>query len=421
MIEKELTTAILSQDENLLGFLDTDRVEIKENAELYKLRNIKLSYPMFDPGSDDNTKYKDWLVSGNKIWRTETCDGVPCLYVIMGEIEYDYLENTINCYAEEVATELSQYKVFRSSAFNWRVNETFINTYCGDLFTPGVLTGPGTTKTTDYSGALTAMAILRKIEEKTGGEFQFRYKYNPVSKEIIRYIDYLDSIGTTHTTIIDMAYNARNIELKVNESSTRIAAAPVGQPSNDSDEFHKNMKAFEDQAISTSVQIPLYVTQDDSGNPVNGPLVYPPYNKGAGENFVECDVSEDIVANYNYINEKEGGGSTFPRLYTFDTSENNKYNLYWECVDFIRQYLEPEINITCTVVDLKKLADKPSEYYNVGDVVLINLPIYGVISARITTTTKDPRRLENDSVGIGNYQTGFLEQRYKSAGMINLG
>lgn len=421
MIEKELTTAILSQDENLLGFLDTDRVEIKENAELYKLRNIKLSYPMFDPGSDNNTKYKDWLVSGNKIWRTETCDGVPCLYVIMGEIEYDYLENTINCYAEEVATELSQYKVFRSSAFNWRVNETFINTYCGDLFTPGVLTGPGTTKTTDYSGALTAMAILRKIEEKTGGEFQFRYKYNPVSKEIIRYIDYLDSIGTTHTTIIDMAYNARNIELKVNESSTRIAAAPVGQPSNDSDEFHKNMKAFEDQAISTSVQIPLYVTQDDSGNPVNGPLVYPPYNKGAGENFVECDVSEDIVANYNYINEKEGGGSTFPRLYTFDTSENNKYNLYWECVDFIRQYLEPEINITCTVVDLKKLADKPSEYYNVGDVVLINLPIYGVISARITTTTKDPRRLENDSVGIGNYQTGFLEQRYKSAGMINLG
>lgn len=421
MIEKELTTAILSQDENLLGFLDTDRVEIKENAELYKLRNIKLSYPMFDPGSDDNTKYKDWLVSGNKIWRTETCDGVPCLYVIMGEIEYDYLENTINCYAEEVATELSQYKVFRSSAFNWRVNETFINTYCGDLFTPGVLTGPGSTKTTKYSGALTAMAILRKIEEKTGGEFQFRYKYNPVSKEIIRYIDYFDSIGTTHTTIIDMAYNARNIELKVNESSTRIAAAPVGQPSNDSDEFHKNMKAFEDQAISTSVQIPLYVTQDDSGNPVNGPLVYPPYNKGAGENFVECDNTGDIVANYNYINEKEGGGSTFPRLYTFDTSENNKYNLYWECVDFIRQYLEPEINITCTVVDLKKLADKPSEYYNVGDVVLINLPIYGVISARITTTTKDPRRLENDSVGIGNYQTGFLEQRYKSAGMINLG
>jgi hypothetical protein len=421
MIEKELTTAILSQDENLLGFLDTDRVEIKENAELYKLRNIKLSYPMFDPGSDDHTKYKDWLVSGNKIWRTETCDGVPCLYVIMGEIEYDYLENTINCYAEEVATELSQYKVFRSSAFNWTVNSSFINTYCGDLFTPGVLTGPGSTTTTDYSGALTAMAILRKIEEKRGGEFQFRYEYNPVSKEIIRYIDYFDSIGTTHTTIIDMAYNARNIELKVNESSTRIAAAPVGQPSNDSDEFHKNMKAFEDQAISTSVQIPLYVTQDDSGNPVNGPLVYPPYNKGAGENFVECDNTGDIVANYNYINEKEGGGSTFPRLYTFDTSENNKYNLYWECVDFIRQYLEPEINITCTVVDLKKLADKPSEYYNLGDVVLINLPIYGVISARITTTTKDPRRLENDSVGIGNYQTGFLEQRYKSAGMINLG
>jgi hypothetical protein len=50
----------------------------------------------------------------------------------------------------------------------------------------------------------------------------------------------------------------------------------------------------------------------------------------------------------------------------------------------------------------------------------INLPVYGVVSARITSTTKDPRHLEDDNIGIGNYQTGFVESRYKSAGMINL-
>jgi hypothetical protein len=421
MLEKELTVAVLSQDENLLGYLDTDLVEIKEENELYKLRNITLSHPLFDPGSDDNTKYKDILLPGNKLWRTETCDGVPCLYVILGEVEYNYIDNTITVYAEEAATELSQWKVYRNSAFSWKVNSSFITTYLDDLFTKGTLSGPGTTTATSYNGALTAMSILRKIEEKTGGEFQFRYKYNPVSKEIIRYIDYLTSIGTTHTTIIDMSYNALNIELKINETETRIAAAPIGSPSNETDEFHKNMKAFEDQAISTSVQIPLYVTQDDSGNPVNGPMVYPPYNKGAGENFVECDDTNDIVANYNYIHVKEGSSSTYPRIYTFDTSETNKYNIYWECVDFIRQYLEPEINIECNVVDLEKLDDTATpEYYNVGDTVYINLPVYGVISARITSTTKDPRHLEDDSIGIGNYQTGFIQDRYKSAGMIDL-
>ncbi len=91
----------------------------------------------------------------------------------------------------------------------------------------------------------------------------------------------------------------------MNETDTRIAAAPVGKPSSDSDEFHLNLKAFEDQEISTSVQIPLYVTQDDSGNPVNGPMTYPPYNKAVGQNYVACDDSGDLKANYNYISEKK--------------------------------------------------------------------------------------------------------------------
>jgi hypothetical protein len=71
---------------------------------------------------------------------------------------------------------------------------------------------------------------------------------------------------------------------------------------------------------------------------------------------------------------------------------------------------------------LKKLNDEDTpEYYNIGDLVYINIPIYGVISARVTSTTKDPRRLEKDNITIGNYQTGFIESRYKSAGMVDLG
>lgn len=421
MIEKELTVVILDQTENVLGFLDTDRVEIEEKNELYKLRTITVSHPMFDPGSNDNTKYKDLLIPGNKVWRTETCDGVPCLYIILGPVDYDNTKNIITFTAEEVATELSQKEVFRSSSFSWTVNSTFISTYFGDLFRSGTLTGPGTTTATTYTGALTPMAILRQIESDTGGEFQFRYEYDPTTTQIKRYIDYYNTIGVEHTTIIDLSYNAVDLGLKIDETDTRIAAAPVGKPTSDTDEFHKNLKAFEDLAVSTSSQIYLYVTQDDNGNPVYGPLAYPPYNKPASQNYVACDDSGEIVANYNYIHDKEGGVGEYPRIYTFESSETNPYNLYWDCVENLRQYLEPEINLDCTVVDLKKLNDEDiPEYYNVGDVVRINLPVYGVVSARITSTTKDPRHLEDDNIGIGNYQTGFVESRYKSAGMINL-
>jgi hypothetical protein len=131
----------------------------------------------------------------------------------MGEVDYDNTDNTITVDAEEVATELSMNAVYRSSSFSWTVNTTFISTYFGDLFDAGTLSGPGTTTSTDYTGALTPMAILREIENNTGGEFQIRYEYNPTTLKIERYIDYLDAIGSTHSTIIDLQYNALEIGL----------------------------------------------------------------------------------------------------------------------------------------------------------------------------------------------------------------
>jgi len=413
MFEKEVTVAILSPQESLLGFLHPNLVEITETNELYQVRSIEITHPLLDENNTDLSKYDNLLIPGNKVWRSENCDGVPCLYVMVGEKVYDFINNNVKIYAEEVAIELSQNQVFRSTAFAWVVNSAFLTTYCGDLFTPGTIDGPSTE--TDFSGALTPMAILRLIESSIAGEFNFRYIEE--SGKIARYIDWRVKIGSVHTTPIELGYNALNIVLKINEADTRIAAAPKGTPDDANvDAFHQAMAAFAAVEFKSTTTIPLYVTKDESGNPINGPLAAPPYNKPAGQNYVECQNQTELTASYQRIyKQPKVSYGTFPRIYTFDTSETNIYNLYWACVVNIKQYLQPEVTITCNVIDIDKLTGGAAEHYNVGDTVYVRLPGRTTpITARVMKTTKNPREPQNDTIEIGNYKINFMKDFYKS-------
>lgn len=422
MFEKEITVAVLNQGEQLLGFLHPRLVEIQETNELYKLRGIQLTHPLFTERNTDLSKYDALLTPGNKIWRGETADGKPVLYVILGEKEFDFQAKTVSVYAEEAATELGQNQIFRSSAFSWTVNSSFISTYMGGLFEAGTLEGPSTATT--YNGALTPLAILRAIEANTGGEFEFRYSLE--GGRIHRYIDFKDQIGTVHNTPIRLGYNASKITLSINEADTRIAAAPIGTPSDGSSTFHQAIANFTNTTIDPNTPIPLYVTKDDAGNSVNGPLVNPPYYKPSGQNYVECDNQSELVASYQRIQKAAAASrGTYPRIHTFETSEENAYNIYWLCVDNLREHLEPEININCEVADIKKLQGLEGEHYNTGDTVYIRLPgRVNTLEARVLKTVKDPRNPAEDTIEIGNYKTNFMADffkgYYKSAGNITL-
>ena len=112
--------------------------------------------------------------------------------------------------ATEAAMELGKIQKFRDSAFDdWIVNETFINKYCGKLFDAGILDGP--MDSTAYNGELMSLAIINEIQEKTGGEFQYRYEYDETNDVIKRYIDFHDQVGKPHTDIIEMGRNAKII------------------------------------------------------------------------------------------------------------------------------------------------------------------------------------------------------------------
>jgi len=618
MYETELTVVVLDQEENRLGSLHPRYVDIEETNELYALRTIRITHPLVDDNNQDLSKYDQLLTAGNKIWQPSNSDGEPCLYVLIDDKEYDFKNLIVTMTAEEVAGELSQFQLNRSSAFSWVVNSSFINTYISNLFTAGTLTGPSTETTTQ--GVYTPMAMLQEIMKNVSGEFQFRYELDDNNK-IERYIDFVPQIGKTINTPIELGYNTLDITLNISEADVRIAAGPGGQSDNADSTFHKSHKEFENIFVTAGYQI-QYSALDENGDPYPT-LKTAPYTKLAGQKYVECNNQSELVANYQRINRRanavredyyddfednkytgrtapyvdwtvgtgtpamesgsplsgtysikhtgngsnaitnimkqtlsehpyrvdfkfkltnQGSGSLtpyallwvvrytdannyvkvdtaydtdsgfqrlrlvevvngnitildysswiggklgtsttydftiwddghyinvavngvlklgyqytansglivgfganvncaglwdniniqyrndYPRIHVFDSDETNAYNMYWECVDALKEVLKPSIEITANVVDLKKLMGETPTYFNVGDTVSIRLPGHDdLVTARITGTTKNPRSPGEDTVEISNvnvnFMNTFLGKFFKSPGDITL-
>lgn len=419
-IESELTTVVLNGSEERLKSLNNKHVSISEINELYKPRVIDIVHTLVDGNETDLSIYDELLTAGNKIFRPYTCDGDSCLYVLQGPKKPKFTKNEIAISAVEVNSELGEYPIYRSGAFEWTGEDAIID-YCSHLYDVGTITGPSTE--VNYSGALTPLQILNKIQEETGGEFQYVYQY--VGGVIKRYINFLSQIGSIHTEPIELGFNATEIDYTINETDVRIGAGPIGKPSSSTDEFHKNRKAFENLAVVKGSSIPQYYTKDDNGDLVPGPNAYAPYTKNSGERWVVCDEASELIASYQEINAKEGGATTYPRLWTFESSEANAINMYWDCVETIREHLQPRIDFSCTVQDLKKLNGDVPEYYNTGDVIYVRLAGRSdAVQCRITKTVKDPREPENDSISIQSFKTGFMasffKSFYKSPGSIDI-
>ena len=260
---------------------------------------------------------------------------------------------------------------------------------------------------------ITPLAILQEIQKHTKGEFQYRYQYNPTTNKIKRYIDHLPQIGITHPEIIELNYNATNIELEIDESNTTIAASPTGQPSSSENTFHEDRQTFENLTITKGQEIPQYYTKKDKEY-IPGPTASAPYTKQANTNYVICDDTKELTSNYRYIQNKKGIKKTYPRLITFNSTESHPINLYWACVEALKQHLQPEIEIKTTPITLNTLTNKET-IYNVGDTIYIRLPGRNItIQARITKTIKKPRTPETTQITIKTYHNNFLNDLYNN-------
>lgn len=269
----------------------------------------------------------------------------------------------------------------------------------------------------EYNGCLTPMALIREIEAQTGCEFQFRYEYDTNTDKIIRYLDFIEKKGKDHSEGIDIGYNTDNIILEESEDDVAIAAAPTGTPKDDTSEamanFQKTFLSWLGLEVNPAVQIPLWVTKDEQGNEVYGPMVYPPYPKISGSPYV-YSIAESS-ASYQKVKAKKGLDAEEPRIVHFESSEENIYNIYWLCVGKIRERLHPKVRLSTDIINIRKLKDYEPSYFNVGDRVSLIMPgRQERVEARIISTEKNPRNFEADSIELGNYQIDFFADYLKT-------
>ncbi len=103
----ELQLIVLDGDENFLGTLNPDYVDIVEYNEFKTLRKADISHPIYDKVEGDLNQYLDLLVHGNKIWQNLNRDNKSILYVINSEKVVNHVENNITIECTEAAVELS--------------------------------------------------------------------------------------------------------------------------------------------------------------------------------------------------------------------------------------------------------------------------------------------------------------------------
>ncbi len=408
MFDSEVTLMILSPNEKLLGTLHPRYVDVEESNDKAGLRTIKITHPLYDDQKKNLNYYNNLLKHGNKVFWSETPDGNSCLYVLLDDKTLDKSKNTVVMTAEEVASEISMLPPIRFGLTTRSIDTNAINTWFGILFTAGTIE----TTTLNYTGKINLKDLLNLIATQGNKEIQYRYEYIPNDDIILRYVDIVTTKGKTHNTPIEAGYNTDNILLEETEATVAIAASPTGTPSDSATDgittFNNAHAAFEALAITEGQMIPSIVTKDSNGNDINGPLAAAPYAKIADTNYVQCPI-EDSKANYKTIQSKEKGNITIPRTISFNSSEENKYNLYWACVSQINSNKEPGITLTAQVIDISKLKGDDPEYYNAGDTVYVDIPGFkNRVPARIIKTTKNPRTPDKDKLEIGNYVFDFI-------------
>ena len=94
--------AILSQKEDVLGFLNPDVVDIEEYNEEKGLRQITIKHPLLDREGNDLSRYNRLLAMGNKVWLNETCDGDSCLFVLNDDKHVDHAARMVK-FQDEIA------------------------------------------------------------------------------------------------------------------------------------------------------------------------------------------------------------------------------------------------------------------------------------------------------------------------------
>ena len=225
-----LTVIIMNITEDILQFIDTDRIELEETVESNGLRTLKMEY-VFDDFKED----KKLFSIGNKLWIQGDKNLKDCLYVINTEVtENIYDENKFTVEFEEVLVELNYAPLFHQNELTTKdsqnrylfkrgttngqqwveINWNALNYFFGDYFNIGVVQECATTYASriNLNGTMTLMNLLRYIEQETGNVFVTRYEKDCLANQIHRYLDFLNPNNINKDWTLQLEYDFADLE-----------------------------------------------------------------------------------------------------------------------------------------------------------------------------------------------------------------
>ena len=283
---------LLSQDEEYIAFLDDDSLDITYTDEIGEIPSISVTYPLSEHIDLDRENFK----IGNKLFLYG--DGIVTkLYVIVESTAFDFVDkNNIEFRAEDVITELNFVPFFiqHPNTYKYTIDSANLNNWFGNYFDIGRVDTVGATddyKKVPLVGTMSKMDLLRKIEENTGNYFKTEYKLNTNNKiQRILHFRKQENLGRNHNNInelIDLTYNADNIEYIIDESDTYTAISPVlsidlDSNNNSSDITQSELAIVIDDFLNIDINkgdiVPMICNENNGGT-------YPLKNEGVHNDY----------------------------------------------------------------------------------------------------------------------------------------
>jgi len=431
------TILLLNQAEEPLLYLDSDQCDIERYSEEKEIKSASLTYPL---GSDIN-KIRENFRIGNKVWIPDSSSSLEgVLYVISNSAKYDYWDgNSITVPLEEVLVELNFVELFKQRATETitlvttsnNVNSSsFLTDEFGQYFTIRNVEKPlGTKNKVAFNGTMTKLELLRYIEDETGNIFMTHYIKDENSNVIHRYLDFLNysSCGEDHDVVIDLSFNAENIEYEIDESDSYKAIAPIfsldSTTSGGTTELTRTDLAtiitnWSNLAVAKGESIPMIIEKQTSGETETEVVTAywaAPFTKLSGELFIRDYYNtgsgyEAMETGLEYVevpNKKDANSSLIvPKVGTVETSESNPYVIYNHCATTLLDKRYPEINLEVDLKDIEQVTSGNTGF-KLYDKVKIKIPDYKhEIKAQVKAITENPHLPGETKITLGNANVG---------------
>ena len=442
MSEKQLNIIILDAGENIIEWLDSDKVDIVETNKIDSVRSISMTVPLEDGYAETNP----WFTQGNKIFIPNTLGIKSCLYVINTDYNIDYLEkNMVQIEAEEVLTELNYEVIDVYPDEPIEVTATELAEWFGEYYEIGEIDPPeANQKTINPYETLTLMDLFRMIEEKTNRVFITEYSS---TNNIINRTLHLKSIANLRTVAkteyIDLNWNLKSLDLEVSEENTYTAMAPILSRKDSIStqsallESSSNMVSATDSLTSENLEtkedalavlnawkehevvyrdyIPMICEKQQDGSVNYTAYWYAPFEKRAGDLFIR--VPNETDANYSEIIPryvKEGNVKINPKFKvgTVTTSETDPNAIYNVCANKLLDKLHPVFKLKVEVEDIQDILGINSLGYTLYETLYVRPPRFTYfVPCYVTETKKNPHMPGSNTITVETDIKGLHQQQ----------